>query len=309
MENTELLYIGGHGRSGTTIVERIFARGIGAFSAGEVHRFWEYGISKKWKCACNEELTDCPFWGEVLGNVTRRMGIELKDIVYAWRKVARPKSIPFIFLPSIRTSCFSKSLDLYTSFLSVFYNEVSSVSGRKRIVDSSGSAIHGCILSRVEGVDVSMVHLVRDPRAVANSNKRVKNNPASSGNNKMSRKGVVRTSISWRVVNRILDFLREKQFENCTIARYEDLFLNPSVEFSSLADKIGLEFENKKVFKNFSTVVFEEDHMGQGNPIRYKNGEIDLYVDDKWKREMRYIDRLICFLMCYDVISEYKYKE
>lgn len=309
MKNTELLYIGGHGRSGTTIVERILARGIGAFSAGEVHRFWEYGISKKWKCACNEELADCPFWGEVLGNVTRRMGIELKDIVYAWRKVARPKSIPFIFLPSIRTSSFNESFDLYTSFLSVFYSEVSSVSGRKRIVDSSGSVIHGGILSGVDGVDVSMIHLVRDPRAVANSNKRIKDNPASSSNSKMSRKGVVRTSISWRVVNRILSFLRNSRFENSTIARYEDLFLNPSVEFSYLAEKIGLRFENEEVFESPGTVVFEEDHMGQGNPIRFKSGKIDLYVDDKWKDEMSCIDKLICYLMCYDIMGEYKYKD
>lgn len=309
MRDTEILYIGGHGRSGTTIVERIFARGIGAFSAGEVHRFWEYGISKNWKCACNEELTNCPFWSKVLSNVTRRMGVEMGDIVSAWRKVARPKSIPLIFLPSIRTYNFSANFDMYKSFLSEFYNEVSSLSGRKRIVDSSGSAIHGIILSEVGGINVSMIHLIRDPRAVANSNKRVKNNPASSRKNEMSRKGVVRTSISWRVVNKILDFLRENKFESSTIARYEDLFLNPSVEFPCLSERVDFEFENEKIFDGPSTVFFEDDHMGQGNPIRFKNGKVDLYLDDKWKIEMHEVDKLVCYLMCYDMLEEYSYLE
>ena len=62
----EVLYIGGSGRSGSTILDSILGQFEGFMSVGEVRFIWKRGLIDDRLCSCGEAFSDCPFWTEVL---------------------------------------------------------------------------------------------------------------------------------------------------------------------------------------------------------------------------------------------------
>src|SRR6266545_3862920 len=62
---TQVLYLGGLGRSGTTLLERLLGELPGAISLGEVVHLWERGVVDGERCGCGKSFRDCAFWNEV----------------------------------------------------------------------------------------------------------------------------------------------------------------------------------------------------------------------------------------------------
>src|SRR5207302_427627 len=60
-----VLFIGGAGRSGSTLLDRLLGRRPGFVSAGEVVHLWRRGLSEDQLCGCGERFSDCPFWQKV----------------------------------------------------------------------------------------------------------------------------------------------------------------------------------------------------------------------------------------------------
>ena len=57
-----VLYIGGLGRSGSTLVERLAGQLPGACAVGELVHLWERGITEDERCGCGAPFHQCPFW-------------------------------------------------------------------------------------------------------------------------------------------------------------------------------------------------------------------------------------------------------
>src|SRR6478609_10943334 len=62
---TKVLFVGGMGRSGTTLLERIVGSAAAAVPLGEVMHMWERAVSRNERCGCGVEFRQCPFWSEV----------------------------------------------------------------------------------------------------------------------------------------------------------------------------------------------------------------------------------------------------
>src|SRR3712207_4624499 len=60
-----VLYLGGLGRSGTTVLERVLGELPGACSVGELVHLWQRGVLDDETCGCGEPFSRCPFWSEV----------------------------------------------------------------------------------------------------------------------------------------------------------------------------------------------------------------------------------------------------
>ena len=71
----DILYIGGFGRSGSTLVERCLGQLDGFCAAGELRHLWSRGFVENQLCGCRQPLRDCAFWqavvGEAYGGFTR----------------------------------------------------------------------------------------------------------------------------------------------------------------------------------------------------------------------------------------------
>ncbi len=60
-----VLYLGGLGRSGSTLIERLIGQLPGVCPVGELVHLWERGITAGERCGCGEPFRECPFWQQV----------------------------------------------------------------------------------------------------------------------------------------------------------------------------------------------------------------------------------------------------
>lgn len=307
MSTPKVIFIGGHGRSGTTIMDRVLSELTGAFSAGEVHRFWKYGLAQDWRCSCGESLRDCDFWGTVLPQAFSEAGCSEQDVLEMWTTVARPHSLIALHYPCLRSTGFRRQLARYRSFLSALYRAVSEHSGKRVIVDSSGSPLHGYILSGLRDVEVDMIHLVRDARAVAFSNQRRKPNPGAKWDSvNMRTKSPLHTSATWQAYNLILERL---PILNGKVGRvkYEELFESPEREFGKIAEKLEIRTSSNP-FCRMDVVKISSQHTGQGNPSRFGKGRTKLKVDREWRMEMSELEKRVVGNLCWILLGKYEYE-
>ena len=306
MKPPKVIYIGGHGRSGTTITDRVLAEVTGGFSAGEIHRFWAYGLAQDWRCSCGERLRDCEFWGDALRQSFSDSGCSEGDLLETWKTVARPRSLPFLWYPPLRSARFRRHLARYRSFLEVLYRTVSQRSGTRVIVDSSGSPLHGSVLAGLEEIEVAMVHLVRDVRAVAFSNQKSKFNPSAPASDAtMHTKPAPRVAATWVLYNSLLEGL-EAAMDTYTLVRYEDLFSRPKREFDRLVGHLDVESRTEEVFCG-ENIRLSSEHVGQGNPVRQKQGIETLAPDTEWVGKMSRIKQAFMAYVCKTRLEKYSY--
>lgn len=306
MEPPKVIYIGGHGRSGTTIADRVLAEVTGGFSAGEIHRYWAYGLAQDWSCSCGERLRDCEFWGDALRQSLSDSGCSEGDLLETWKTVARPRSLPFLWYPPLRSARFRRHLARYRSFLEVLYRTVSQQSGTRVIIDSSGSPLHGYVLAGLEEVEVAMVHLVRDVRAVAFSNQRQKPNPsAPAPDATMRTKSALRVAATWMLYNSLLEGL-QAAMDTYTFAKYEELFSRPKREFGRLAHDLGVESRAEEVFCE-DNIRLSSEHVGQGNPVRQNRGIETLAPDTEWIGKLSRVKETFMAHVCKTRLEKYSY--
>ena len=73
---TKLIYIGGYGRSGSTLLEYLLTSHPALVACGEVQRsVRKFDVKRERLCTCGQKLPVCPVWGPF-----RRRWDELKEL-------------------------------------------------------------------------------------------------------------------------------------------------------------------------------------------------------------------------------------
>jgi hypothetical protein len=62
----KVLFLGGHGRSGSTILDRLLGQLPGFFSIGELRNVWQRSLLEDQLCGCGEPFSRCGFWRAVV---------------------------------------------------------------------------------------------------------------------------------------------------------------------------------------------------------------------------------------------------
>ncbi len=177
---TRVLYIGGLGRSGSTILDMLLGEVAGVVPVGEIVHLWQRGLRDNARCSCGQPFADCPFWGEVgsvaFGGWER---VDAARMVATARAVDRHRRLPTLLASPGRLQ---PELDRYADSLARLFAAIAQVSGATVVVDSSKDPPHGFVLREVPQIDLRAVHLVRDSRGVAYSwTKRVVRPDATGG--------------------------------------------------------------------------------------------------------------------------------
>ncbi len=158
-----ILYVGGYVRSGTTIVDMLLGMNTATFAVGEINIFFQQvtRTNDPAKCSCGHTLRECPFWSEVLARFQAALpDISLHQANLITRKVET-------FPERLRDA--SHYWDDYVKIWRVMIDAVAEISGASIIVDSSKTGRHSlCRPLSLEqaGFDVSLLQMMRDPRAV-----------------------------------------------------------------------------------------------------------------------------------------------
>ena len=125
-----VLFIGGLGRSGSTLLDRMLGRLNDVCSVGELVHLWERGLKENNRCGCGERFGDCPFWRRV-GQVA--FGgwdtVDVHEILALKASVDRNRFVPLMVLPALRPA-YRGRLDRYLDLLERLYAAVREVSGR-----------------------------------------------------------------------------------------------------------------------------------------------------------------------------------
>lgn len=282
LNNINLIYIAGYGRSGSTLMDRILNTSNDIIGTGElVHINNTVHDEYLSQCGCQTPQTKCDFWGSIIK--------ELKS----WLKENKLKSKENDFkkLEGIR-GLLSKSepgiFDLYNRYHELLFQKIADKSAPKikYIADSSKTAWH-CykrpqLLSNVFK-NIIIIHLVRDGRATAWSNIKNMRGKDSRGNFLKRKYIFIKTIISWNFANRY-----KKQYKYYYI-NYDVFCMDPE----KIAHKLGefLEVHDIDLKK-----INQKNHLYTGNASRFK--QIDgIKPDTSWKNEITLGEHVIYYLL------------
>jgi hypothetical protein len=157
-----LVYIAGSGRTGSTLLSLLLSRSPNATNVGQV-RDLAKAVAADAICTCGDSVASCRFWAPVVA------ALQLEEegrgeLVNELRK-DYVRSEPWKALRDGRDDDVANHP--YVEYLRDLYAAVGEAAPGKVLVDSSKTPEVALALSRSAGFDVTVVHLLRDPRAVA----------------------------------------------------------------------------------------------------------------------------------------------
>ncbi len=291
-----VLLLGGAGRSGSTLLERMLDQVQGVTALGEVLHLWERGLAADELCGCGLTFSECPFWTAV-GD--RAFGgwdsLDAADLVQLRHDVVRTRNAPSLLgLPtSPRRRLQRNRLARLSSRL---YAAARDVSGSPLLVDSSKHQAYALLLRRVQ-VELRCVLVVRDPRAVAHSWRRTVRRPEIVDREEtMPRYGLAYTALTWSLSAVVYEGLRALGVP-VLVTRYEDLVARPEAELRRVLAFAGGIAADVALPVDGDQVRLEASHTVAGNPMRFTTGTLALRRDDEWQQglsasEQRRVARL-----------------
>ena len=306
-----VIYLGGLGRSGSTLLERLLGELPGVNPLGEVVHLWQRGLAENERCGCGDQFGDCDFWSLVgkaafggWDKVSVRRVAELKDAV------DRTRFIPLLAGPGLPARM-RRSLTEYTSYYLRVYQAVVEVTGATALVDSSKHASLAFCLSRRPEIDLRVIHLVRDSRAVAYSWATRVARPDASAESYMTTYPPVRAAGHWNAENSALQLLARRGTPVLRI-RYEDLVRSPEQTVRTLARFAGLHVDEAALGflggqGESRCAVLHEAHTASGNPLRFATGKVAIRSDERWRAAMPGRHRRTVTALTLPLLAHYGY--
>jgi hypothetical protein len=302
-----VLYVGGLGRSGSTLLNLMLGEVPGLVAVGELRFVWERGVIANELCGCGAPFRECPFWTAIgVDAFDGWDAIDANELVDLERTVDRHRFLPFLLLPFL-SSAFRRRLHRYTNALACLYRSIEKVSGASVVVDSTKDPPYAVLLRRVPGLDVRVVHLVRDSRGVAYSwTKRIKK-PEARANAYMHTYRPLHIAVRWMLYNLLFHLLGRLGVPRLAV-RYEDLVRQPRNVLADVLAHVG-EDAREVIFSFLSRdrVDLTVHHTVAGNPLRFRRGELVLRVDDEWRTRLSRADKWAVLLVTWPLLFLYDY--
>lgn len=304
MKKQKVLYIAAHSRSGSTILDRVLSQVEGGFSVGELRNIWLRSFEENQLCGCNKKFNECGIWKEIIEDT----GIDneyAKNIYEVSRYVDRFKRIPQILNRSLRGHNFNQMMRMYNEANGVLFGSISKVVEPEFIIDSSKNSSYAMHLMQLDNIDLHIVHLVRDSRAVAYSRLRKKKRPEIHWKDEyMAVTPAYKTAFQWNMMDYSIGLLKDKC--DYTLIRYEDFMENPAKTIEVILNKAGI-FNKDLSFVRDRYIKLSVDHTVSGNPMRFKVGQIELRPDDQWKTKLSSLNKRVVTILTYFRLKKYGY--
>jgi hypothetical protein len=304
----QVLYVGGLGRSGSTLLERAISQLPGVCGAGEVVYLWERGILNNERCGCGTPFRECPFWSAVgQGAFGGWDNVDVARVHELGARVDDVKHVPRM-LVKLEGRRFRADLEEYLSYYTRLYAAIRVVTGCDVVVDSSKITSLAYVLSHCDELRLAMVHILRDARAVAYSWTKVVRRPeVTAGEAYMPRYSPAYMAMLYDGHHLLLEMLRTRGVPSIRI-RYEDFSVDPATSLRAVADLLGRTFDPSQVLgEEPTTLRLPPMHTVSGNPSRFKSGDIVVRRDEAWRQEMPLRQRLLVGSVAAPVQAMYGY--
>lgn len=302
-----VLFIGGLGRSGSTLLELSLATDRRVVSLGEVVHLWERSLLDNELCGCNVIFSRCIFW-QSLGDIAYGgwSKVDANHVLSLKKRVDRT-----IRTPQLATGLGSKSWrdDVleYGSYYDKLYKAAQQHTGAEVVVDSSKQASLPYVLKKASSVDLRVLHSVRDSRAVAYSWTKTVSRPEAQHDESslMTRYSPPTAAVKWLQHNLVVEAVRLVGLPTLRM-RYEDWVAKPESTVTSVLAFAGLQPRpNPHLTDTWVNLV--EAHTCSGNPMRFTTGRVNIRKDDKWRTALPSHSNAVVTLLTAPLLGAYRY--
>jgi len=302
----KVLYIAGVSRSGTTLLECMLNGLTGVCGAGEVTHIWDRGFSRNELCGCGEPFHQCEFWSQI-----KKDAFESEDFDYRTTRDLRSyvcayHHLPQLLIPELRSELFESRLRAYSGRLVRIYQSIQRISGARLITDSSKYPSELFLLGAMDQIELRVVHVVRNVKAVVYAWQKRKQRPDVHWKKEyFSRYPFYQTALAWNVFNLLIAMFESRDVPYIRV-HYEELIREPKATLAAIcrvADVAAHDLD----FGEDHTVYLGDNHTVSGNPVRFQRGPITLKVDDEWENRARPVHRWLVDLMTFPLQRRYGY--
>jgi Sulfotransferase family len=303
-------FIGGYSRSGSTLLDRVLGRLSGAASTGELMNLTINSLQRDRLCGCGEHFCRCHFWQAVGARAFREgwHGDEARELTVLHRQVVRHRKLLLLALPLLAPR-FRRRLDRYADLLARVYKAIADEHGSRLVIDSSIEPIYAYALRHVPGIELRIIHLVRDSRGTAFS--WTKRQLMQSSPHEAADKGTyppLVTALRWELYHLLLATLRLLGVRQ-VLVRYEDMTAHPRETSAALLDYLGQPTDRSVdvPFIDDTTIVLDKQHTALGNDMRFRTGSVAIRSDDAWKSALPRRHRILVSLTTLPLLMAYGY--
>lgn len=296
----KVIYIAGYGRSGTTLLDIGLGEYPGIMGGGEISTLARHVWANGEYCACGALVHRCPVWSDI---VAEWLDGEPTTLLDEYRR-AQEQTETIVSLGRLVERFGSHDHAGRTAKL---FRSIAAHSGRPVVVDSSKLPGRAFALAGIPGIQLHVVHVVRDARGVAWSLKQGFKRQVDKGLQRELRpKSLLYTAVRWGIVNIATEFLRRRVGANRSIrVRYEDFVADPR----GTLDRIVSLVEQSETIptQRDQPVALTPQHQVAGSRHRMQS-EITVRHDERWKAQMPAWQQYFVALVCAPLLWRYGYR-
>lgn len=305
-DSVRVVYVMGGARSGSTILDILLGNHPQIESVGELVNLPSRGRELNEYCACGQPVLECEFWNSVWQEWVGAIGeLGAATYVQSQQRFLRLRRWPTVTRQLQQPTAGLMSFIGHTEAL---YRAIAMVSGKSLIVDSSKRPMMGLLLSACPGIDLRLIHIVRDGRGVAWS---LKKQIAGSAREGVARPVPSRSSLraarSWITANCASELVcrRLPSSQWCRL-RYEDLMTQPQESLARLADTIAVDL-TPLTDRVHDGADLEVGHNVAGNRVRMA-GTVRLRgIDEEWIHRLSGREKLLYRTLAAPLLRRYGY--
>lgn len=313
---TRVLFIGGIGRSGSTLFERVLGELPQVCALGEVANLWQRMQRGDERCGCGVRLDSCDFWRAAGDHAFGGWhNVDLTRVRELQAAVERIRNIPWLGrsrLAGPRRALVDELVEHYVRI----YDAAAALTGAQLLVDSSKSPGLAFCLRWASGIDLRVVHLMRDPRGVAYSFTKQVPRPEADGVAWMPRRSPAASAVHWSTHNLAISLLARAGRagpaggHRVPVHRvhYERFLADPPGTVRAVGAAAGLELAGADLaYLRGRRAELGTIHSVAGNPMRFTVGEVPLRHDGAWRTHLPQRQRRIVGTLCAPLLAGYGY--
>ncbi len=286
-----VVYVAGWLRSGSTLLCQSLGSAPDTVSLGEVSGVWR-AAALNHPCSCGEAITSCSIWGPALDHVRETTGISMRDldtVAALATKVLRTRdSARLRRLSAGRPDAIPEGVRRYVTLTGALLNGAARAAGVSTVVDSSKLPPGFLTLRLRPDIEVDVVHLVRDPRAVVNSERKRWPQPAVAAALLPPIRSTTRSALYWSAANLAVQHYATAA-SSYRVLRYEDFTASPDACLSRLCSDLRLPEPLQSVERGTRSA----GHLAVGNPSRFRAASDRISMDQRWEAELPWTDRVV----------------
>ncbi len=287
-------------RNGSTIMGNILNEIAGLTHVGELHFLWQNsaGRGANSRCGCGAPLTGCPLWSAVLADLKpaqASLDQFAAQVVARQRRCVRTRHTWRV----LRAGLADQDLRDHAELMSRAYRVIAARTGARVIVDTSKMPGEAALLPHLTGVRPVFVHLVRDPRAVAESWRQPKDYVYALS--------AAKSTGYWVGFNLASEAI-SRRYPQCSVrVRYEEFLTDPGRVIDQLLRLCGADAGANPVTGRL--VELGVNHTVTGNPDRFRTGRTELRAtDDRWVTALPARSKLAVAAIAWPLLRRYDYR-